>query len=234
VTSDQKKVDLERIMHNDQQPDKGDVDMSYAMAEKGTWVFPGRESLRGELVRKFLHVSIALTPMIAEFSYFMTIILLSFGVLAYAIFEYLRCMGVRILLVSDLTVFASRKRDEGRFVLGPITLGIGALLALLLFPSPAAYLAVYALAFGDGLASLAGKAFGRIRIPFVKDKTLEGSLTCFLAVFFSCFTVSRNLVYNFIVALTATILEIIPLKDMDNILIPIGTGLVASLLFFMV
>jgi dolichol kinase len=34
------------------------------------------------------------------------------------------------------------------------------------------------------------------------------------------------------VAATASILEALPLKDMDNIVLPLGTGFVASLLIF--
>jgi dolichol kinase len=37
------------------------------------------------------------------------------------------------------------------------------MLSLLLYPDPAASIAIYALAFGDGLASLVGKLVGRIR-----------------------------------------------------------------------
>ena len=196
-----------------------------------TSALPNIESLKGELVRKFLHISIAFTPLLAELSFTFTVILLSTGVLVYSVFEYLRCIGIKIFLISDITEVASRSRDAGKFVLGPVTLGTGTLLALLLYPSPASYLAIYALAFGDGLASLAGKAFGRTKIPHFHNKTYAGTIACFVAVFVSCFTFSNHVGFNLIIALTATILEILPVRDIDNIVIPIGTGLVATVLY---
>jgi phytol kinase len=91
--------------------------------------------------------------------------------------------GYSVPIVSKVTALAARRRDGDRFVLGPITLGLGALLSLLLYPNPAASIAIYALAFGDGLSSLVGKSFGSVRIPFTGGKSLEGSLTCMVAVF---------------------------------------------------
>ena len=102
--------------------------------------------------------------------------LLAFGTVFYVFAEKARLAGRTILIISDLTIIASRERDRGRFVLGPVTLGVGALLALLLYPSTAAALAIYALAFGDGLASLAGKLLPSPRIPLTRGKTLAGSL----------------------------------------------------------
>ena len=111
-------------------------------------------------------------------------------------------------------------------------MGIGALSALLLYPNPAATIAIYALAFGDGLSSLAGKLFGGMRIPFTGGKTTSGSLTCFLSVFVAGLFLTDQIIAVFIVALSATVLEAIPSKDLDNIIIPIGTGLIATIVSF--
>jgi dolichol kinase len=127
---------------------------------------------------------------------------------------------------------ASRPRDQNRFVLGPVTLGLGALLALLLYPSPAASIAIYALAFGDGWASLIGKLFGRRRPAFMLGKSIEGSLACFAAVYMSAYWVSRSMRTAFFAALTATLVEALPLDDYDNIAIPIVTGLVVQIIAF--
>ena len=93
-----------------------------------------------------------------------------------------------------------------------------------MLPLPCAKIGIFALAFGDGLASLAGKLFGRIKIPHTGGKTLEGSLTCFTAVFISTFIVSRNPVVSLIVALLAMLIEVFPLGDWDNMIIPAATG----------
>jgi dolichol kinase len=124
---------------------------------------------------------------------------------------------------------AARVRDQGRFVLGPVTLGLGALLALLLYPSPAASIAIYALAFGDGFASLVGKIFGRIRPAFMLGKSVEGSAACFIAVLIAAYSVSRNIGLAVLAAITATIVEALPLEDYDNIAIPITVGFAAQM-----
>jgi phytol kinase len=187
------------------------------------------EELRRELVRKSLHVLIAFVPSIATIAGVApTLALLTAGVLFYSGAEYLRQQGGSIALVSALTVIASRPRDKGHFVLGPVTLGVGAMLALLLYPAPAAFIAIYALAFGDGIASLAGKVFGTVRI--VGSKSLEGSLACFIAVFAATAAVTHDLPASVMIAGTATTLELLPTNDMDNVILPIGTGLMATIL----
>ncbi len=181
--------------------------------------------IRHELLRKALHLLIAFVPLLAGVDVGLAMALLSAGTLFYLLAEQARQRGHEVLIISDLTVLALRKRDEGHFVLGPVTLGVGAMLALLLYPAPASAIAIYALAFGDGLASLAGKLIGTIRIPFTGGKTLEGSLTCFLAVFLVTARLSGSFPLAGVVALTATILELLPLGDFDNIILPVGTGL---------
>ncbi len=185
--------------------------------------------LRGELVRKSIHMLIAFVPGIATLAGVMpTLAILGVGVLAYASAEYARIHGRRVVLISSLTVLASRPRDRGRFVLGPVTLGVGAMLALLLYPAPAAFIAIYALAFGDGIASLVGKAIGRTKI--LPGSTLEGSFACFLAVFAVSFAMTDSFSIGLAVALAATVLEALPTDDMDNIILPVGVGLLSTIL----
>jgi len=188
---------------------------------------------KAELIRKSLHFLIAVVPLLAGFNKTFTLILLAAGTLAYAVMEGLRQKGIDVPLVSKLTVAASRRRDAGRFVLGPVTLGAGAFLPILVFPPAAASIAVYALAFGDGTASLAGKFFGRIRPPFLSGKSLEGSSACFLGIFLSAYFVTvhegnGNWRVALIAACTGLAAELLPFKDWDNIIIPMAVGLAAA------
>jgi dolichol kinase len=182
-----------------------------------------------ELVRKSIHFLIALSPGMAAINYYFTVAALMTGVLGYTVMELLRLAGIKVPVVSSLTSMASRPRDRGGFVLGPVTLGIGALLALLLFPSPAACIGIYALAFGDGFAGLVGKLFGRIRPAFLFGKSLEGSMACFTAVFISAYLVSQNYTVSVAAALTAVTVEALPLEDYDNIALPLFVGFTAQL-----
>jgi dolichol kinase len=184
---------------------------------------------RTEAVRKSMHFLIALSPAMAAVNYYLTVAMLMVGVLSYTTMELLRLSGVQVPVVSALTSMAARPRDMGRFVLGPVTLGIGALLTLLLFPSPAACIGIYALAFGDGFAGLIGKLFGRIRPAFLCGKSLEGSIACFAATFISAYLVSHNYSVSLTAAFTATAVEALPLEDYDNIALPLVVGFVVLL-----
>ena len=182
-----------------------------------------------EVVRKAIHFLIALSPAMAAINYPLTVVALMAGVLGYTVMEQLRLAGVEVPLVSSLTSMASRPRDRGNFVLGPVTLGIGALLALLLFPSPAACIGIYALAFGDGFAGLVGKLFGKIRPALLFGKSVEGSLACFTATFISAYLVSQNYLVSLCAAFTATAVEALPLEDYDNVALPLVVGAVVKL-----
>jgi len=188
------------------------------------------EEVRIEILRKSIHLLIALVPTLAWINTPVTVALLAAGTLVYTACELLRMKGVQVPLVSRVTSRAARRRDAGKFVRGPITLGLGALLSLLFFPFEAASIAIYALAFGDGLSSLVGKLFGRIRLPLTGGKSLEGSLTCFTAVFIASFLVSGNPLGSLGVAAVAMVTEAAPLKDFDNIILPLVAG-AAALLF---
>ncbi|MDR2177385.1 MAG: phosphatidate cytidylyltransferase [Treponema sp.] len=180
-------------------------------------------------MRKSIHFLIGISPALAAFNFPATVAFLVTGILCYVRMESLRVMGIRIPLVSSLTDMASRPRDRGHFVLGPVTLGMGALLALVMYPSLAAVIAIYALAFGDGFASLAGRLMGRIRPAFLRGKSLEGSLACFSAVLISAYGVSRDYRIALTAAITATVTEALPLKDYDNLVLPLVVGLVVSI-----
>jgi dolichol kinase len=186
------------------------------------------QAFGGEVVRKALHLLIAFVPLLAGVDVRATMMLLAGGTLFYVFAERMRMDGQPVLLISDLTVIASRERDKGRFVLGPVTLGVGAMLSLLLYPSTAAAIAIYALAFGDGFASLAGKLLRSPSIPFTRNKTLAGTSACFLAVLLSTWKLTGRLSFAFSIALAATMLELIPIRDFDNLILPVGTGFVAT------
>ena len=100
---------------------------------------------------------------------------------------------------------------------------VGALITIILVPQPFSLLALFFLAFGDTLAALVGMKF-----PFIKigNKTLSGSLACFIMCLFVGiildFEISSEII--FIGAFTATIVELISIKINDNILIPVLSG----------
>ena len=190
-----------------------------------------------EVFRKAIHLCAALVPLFLHHFRVQTLIALAVALALYTLAELLRRSGREVPLISAVTEAAARKRDENRFVLGPVTLVVGILATALLFDELAATIGIFALAFGDGLASLAGKLFGRVVLPFSQGKTAEGSLACFTAVFISCWLACQAAVptppnvarVSLAVSCVAMFIEALPLKDLDNVAIPISAAAAATL-----
>lgn len=200
--------------------------------QKGILIKQYRISIFKEVFRKSIHLCSAFIPTLLSFAYKPVLALLFAALIFYSFTEFVRLKGINVPVVSRITSIAARKRDENKFVLGPVTLVLGIIAAALLWKPEAARIGIYALAFGDGLASLVGKLIGRIHIPFTKGKTAAGSLACFYAVFISSFCVGKNALVSLILAFVAMIVEIIPMTDFDNIVIPIVIGGLAQYLLF--
>lgn len=192
-----------------------------------------RQRLNGllkELFRKSIHICSSLVPLFLRLAYWPVIILLISAVVLYSLSEILRLNNHNIPFIAKITEIAARKRDENKFVLGPVTLVIGILIAVLILPLRYATVGIYALAFGDGLASLVGKLIGRITIPGAHGKTVAGSFACFLAVYIATFCYSGECFVSLIVAVSAMFIEMLPLADLDNVIIPISISSIYMLI----
>jgi phytol kinase len=82
------------------------------------------------------------------------------------------------------------------------------------------------LGWGDGIAPIIGKKYGKHKYNFLSEKSIEGSISFLIAgflsaVFFNYFLFGNiNLVQVFIAGILATIAEALSPKDLDNILVP--------------
>ncbi len=183
-----------------------------------------------ELFRKSIHMCSAFIPLFMGIAKVPVLVLLALALGFYVICESLRLKGINVPLVSEVTAAAARKRDENRFVLGPVTLCLGIILCSIIWKQKPASIGIYALAFGDGLASLTGKLFGRVRIPLTQGKTAAGSLACFTAIFISSFLAGGSASVSLILAGVGMFIELMPLKDLDNAIIPVLIGGLAQYL----
>jgi dolichol kinase len=183
--------------------------------------------IRAELARKSIHILIAMVPGLAAINLSNTALLLMSGILFYTWAESMRFLGFSIPAVSYVTKSLLRTREQKRFALGPVTLGLGALLSLLIFPFNVATAAIYALAFGDSAAGLVGKFLGRFRPAFLAGKSLEGSLACFTVAFFAGFLVFGEWKISIAVGIGSMLADALPIKDFDNLLLPLIAGLCA-------
>ncbi|MFP4180710.1 MAG: diacylglycerol/polyprenol kinase family protein [Spirochaetaceae bacterium] len=188
------------------------------------------QDVYSELLRKSIHMAIALVPSAAFLNLTLTMGALAVGILFYTWTETMRLSGYSVPMVTSITRLAGRGKDAEGIVMGPVTLAIGAMLALMLYPDPVSTIAIYALAFGDGFASLVGRIWGKLPLSFNSDKTVEGSFACFAAVFLVTFVYFDNPLAAVPVAVTAMLIESLSLGDMDNVVMPFGVGLVAGIL----
>ena len=120
--------------------------------------------LKKEIFRKSIHLCAGFVPFFLAHFFVFTITALSSVAVLYIVCEFLRLKGIRVPLISAVTETAARKRDDGRFVLGPVMLVLGIIATALIFQPVPASIGIYALAFGDGFASLAGKLFGKHKL----------------------------------------------------------------------
>lgn len=107
-----------------------------------------------------------------------------------------------------------------------IYFALSCLICSLFFEKTVTVLCIALLCVGDPIAALVGSRFGTVRIL---NKSLQGSLACFVA----CFLVAELLfepTIAFWAALTATFFELISSRLNDNLSIPIFTGLMVTLL----
>jgi dolichol kinase len=170
---------------------------------------------------------IALVPSLAALDRSNTALLLMAGVLFYFCAESLSFLGFFLPLISSVTRTVSRKREQGHFTLAPVTLGLGAFLTIGIFPPPAATAAIYALAFGDSASTITGKFVGRFRPAFLAGKSIEGSLACFTVSALAAWLVSSDPKTALAVGFVSLLVDALPLREFDNILLPLAAGFAA-------
>lgn len=177
-----------------------------------------------EIRRKFLHILIACVPLFSNIIYPTTLMAL-FSLLAlYIISECLRINGYTFPLLGKITRSSIRKIEERDFAFGPVTLILGTILSLHFFPPVIASIVIWIVAFADTSATLAGRSFGVHRIPYNKKKSYEGTLAALVVAFF-CGYLYLPIPIALLAAVFSSIIESLPLKSLDNFLMPVGTGI---------
>jgi phytol kinase len=198
------------------------------MIEKYNLLNANYSTMQKELVRKGIHMTIAFIPALANINNNLTIILLVLGTSFYLFSEILRNSGHSLGFVSTISEIASRDRDKG-LTLGPVTMALGVILVLSTFSPVAAACGIYALAFGDGLSSITGKLWGVKKIPFTGGKSLVGFFTCFTMILSTTYGVTGSFRKAMIAATCGALIELVPVKDVDNLLIPFVVALAVTI-----
>jgi dolichol kinase len=114
------------------------------------------------------------------------------------------------------------------FTASPLYFAFGIVVTLLFFPAPIAGAAIAMFCLGDSAASLFGGLIST-SLPFNKGKTWEGTLAGVLFAFLGG-TLFISPIFAFAGALIAMTIEVLPLPVNDNVLIPIFTAAILTLL----
>jgi len=122
-------------------------------------------------------------------------------------------------------------RHERGYDAGIVLYPIAVLLLILVFRHHLQYAAIAwaLLAFGDGVATIAGKTFPIAPLPWNRDKSIGGSLAFFIAGGLAGLAVAywmdcRAPIVVLVAALAATIAESLPLGVDDNLTVPFAAA----------
>ncbi len=197
------------------------------------------QSIKNESIRKSIHLFSSVVP----FSYYfipreIEIVLLSVMLILMLSIDIGRARSkpVRDLYDKYLgNILRHHETEAGGFKLtGGSYIVLAFLLCAVLFPKPLAITAMFIVIFCDSMAAIIGILFGKHRIT--KDKTMEGSLafllTGLLIVLLSPKLTDTPIEIYVAVAsvLLTTIVELLPIKVDDNIIIPMFFGAVYLIL----
>jgi len=182
-----------------------------------------------EFIRKLLHLSNLVIPFTYLF-YFDSkvealIILLPITLLA-SLIEYLRINSISVKNIFDKYLFSMLRNHEksGKYT-GATWVFISSTLSIGIFPKDIAIISLIYMSIGDTAAGLIGRKFGRIKIY---NKTLEGALAGFIVCLIVGLMIDLNLSKTLVAigALSAAIIELMPISIDDNLRIPLFSGTV--------
>ncbi|MBI2140007.1 CTP--2,3-di-O-geranylgeranyl-sn-glycero-1-phosphate cytidyltransferase [Candidatus Woesearchaeota archaeon] len=185
-----------------------------------------------ELKRKALHVGIILlvilyTVLEISVSREIALFTLLFVLLVIMGFEYLRLeLQVDMPLAEQFLRVKERQRLSGAiFFMASLIISLGVL------DFRIALAAILMATFGDMAGALAGKGIGKARV--FRNKTFSGSAAELLVNALIGFLTLNNIYIILAMALTATITEILVNELDDNLYVPLFTGFVGQLFFYL-
>jgi dolichol kinase len=188
-----------------------------------------------EFSRKVLHLTAAATPIVYMFVSRQTALCVLVPCFAIAVLiEIFRLVSPRFATLFRRTVGFMVRTTEWTRVTGATYVLLGALLSVWLFAKPIAVAVLFIQVISDTAASLLGLRYGRTRFL---GKSVVGSGAFFLtalAILWLSWPAKREI--DLIAAAVATLAEAVPALRFgryelnDNLVVPLLTGLVLSLL----
>ena len=156
-------------------------------------------------------------------------------------------IGIGVIKDEASVKAMSRSGDRREVLRGPLFYGIIFVLMTILFwkSSPIGINALMLMCGGDGLADIFGRRWGSIKLPWNKGKSWAGSLGMFVGGWvlsvlvvwiFSAAGVFSQPIQTYllpitVIALAGTLVESLPLKDVDNITVTLAAVIIGYLFF---
>ena len=156
-------------------------------------------------------------------------------------------IGVGVIKDEASVKAMSRSGDRREILRGPLYYGIIFVLLTIIYwkSSPIGIIGLMLMCGGDGLADIFGRKWGSQKLPWSKGKSWAGTagmflggwvLSAFVLWIFTLagvFSVSilSYLIPITIIALVGTLVESLPLKDIDNITVTVSAAIVGYFLF---
>ena len=156
-------------------------------------------------------------------------------------------VGAGIIKDQAAVQAMSRTGDRREILRGPLYYGMVFVALTLLYwvNSPIGMIALMLMCGGDGLADIIGRRYGKARLPWNAQKSWVGSAAMLLGGLFFAIAVSLPFIYLYyfpvtlssfiprvaLIAVAATLVESLPIKDLDNLTITITAVLLGEMLF---
>jgi len=184
-------------------------------------------AFKKELLRKLLHLPGLLFLYIASYSPQASAALLGFLIVLYLLSWLLARKKGRGLPFFDF--FTRSFERNGSLDWGPVFLALGLGLSLLFFDLRFATFGFLQICLADGAAALAGSSLGKASIFYSPQKTYVGSLAFFITAFLAQLPFC-SLGASLLLAAVGTLLESLPLRTWDNLIVPLGVTFFAQVL----
>ena len=156
-------------------------------------------------------------------------------------------VGTGIIKDEAAVKAMSRTGNRREILLGPLFYGIVFVVLTLIYwkESPIGIIALMLMCGGDGLADIIGRRYGKVKLPWNRDKSwigsagfLSGGLILAILVLWvysaaNVFSGSFGpyLIPVTLISLVGTLVETLPLHDVDNLTVTLAAVLVGHLLF---
>jgi phytol kinase len=156
-------------------------------------------------------------------------------------------IGIGVIKDEASVKAMSRSGDRREVLRGPLYYGIIFVLLTIIYwkNSPIGIVALMLMCGGDGLADIFGRRWGTTKLPWNKGKSWAGSLGMFLGgwifsalvlwIFNTANIFPGSILFYLpkltIIAIVGTVVESLPVKDIDNITVTLSAVIIGHLFF---